>query len=48
MTYYIEKQRFDYSLDHIRDDIASAKVGEGVVEIKGKKNILQLVYELLN
>ena len=37
MTYYIEKQRFDYSLDHIRDDIASAKVGEGVVEIKGKK-----------
>ena len=37
MTYYIEKQRFDYSLDHIRDDIASTKVGEGVVEIKGKK-----------
>ena len=37
MTNYIEKQRYDYSLDHIREDIATAKVGEGVVEIKGKK-----------
>ena len=37
MTYYVEKQRYDYALDHIREDIATAKVGEGVVEIKGKK-----------
>lgn len=37
MTYYIEKQRYDHLLDHIRDDIASTKIGEGVVEIKGKK-----------
>lgn len=37
MTYYIEKRNFDFALDHIRDDIANTKVGEGVVEIKGKK-----------
>ena len=37
MTNFHTTQRYDYALDHIRDDIANTKIGEGVVEIKGKK-----------
>jgi len=37
MTYLIEKRDCDYLLHRIKEDIAETKVGDGVVEIKGKK-----------